>query len=273
MHTTASLKAQAQATALKTLWACPAPKRGSGRTRIFHLFNSLSHARREVAELTVWDWIGDLRRLAMRDADRKRHPFQLGECELQQYWDHKYIRVLVDQEVPALGYTTVVLYERGLDSYPVYLQTNEQVSRCYDDVVLENEQTIVTISAETGRIKSLVDKTTGQELIGEGKEAGLVYQETECKTSSAWNIGRAIKNVPVDRCVELSRAVIGELRSSVTAHFTVENSTAEVTYVLEKDQPLVRVELKVDWKEIGKDIIPVLTWQTPLSLSDRCLPL
>lgn len=59
--------------------------------------------------------------------------------------------------------------------------------------------------------------------------------------------------------------MIGELRSSVTAHFTVENSTAEVTYVLEKDQPLVRVELKVDWKEIGKDIIPVLTWQTPLS--------
>lgn len=243
----------------------PSTERGSGRTRIFHLFNSLSHARREVAELTVWDWTGDLRRLAMRDADGNDIPFQLVDHELQQYWDHKYIRVLVDQEVPALGYTTVVLYEKGLDSYPVYLQTNEQVSRCYDDVVLENEQTIVTISAETGRIKSLVDKTTGQELIGEGKEAGLVYQETECKTSSAWNIGRAIKNVPVDRCVELSRAVIGELRSSVTAHFTVENSTAEVTYVLEKDQSLVRVELKVDWKEIGKDIIPVLTWQTPLS--------
>ena len=228
----------------------PSTERGSGRTRIFHLFNSLSHARREVAELTVWDWTGDLRRLAMRDADGNDIPFQLVDHELQQYWDHKYIRVLVDQEVPALGYTTVVLYEKGLDSYPVYLQTNEQVTRCYDDVVLENEQTIVTISAETGRIKSLVDKTTGQELIGEGKEAGLVYQETECKTSSAWNIGRAIKNVPVDRCVELGRAVIGELRSSVTAHFTVENSTAEVTYVLEKDQPLVRVELKVDWKEI-----------------------
>ena len=28
------------------LWACPAPKKCSGRTRIFHLFNSLSHARR-----------------------------------------------------------------------------------------------------------------------------------------------------------------------------------------------------------------------------------
>ena len=76
-------------------------------------------------------------------------------CIRDRYWDHKYIRVLVDQEVPALGYTTVVLYEKGLDSYPVYLQTNEQVTRCYDDVVLENEQTIVTISAETGRIKSL----------------------------------------------------------------------------------------------------------------------
>lgn len=149
----------------------PSTERGSGRTRIFHLFNSLSHARREVAELTVWDWTGDLRRLAMRDADGNDIPFQLVDHELQQYWDHKYIRVLVDQEVPALGYTTVVLYEKGLDSYPVYLQTNEQVTRCYDDVVLENEQTIVTISAETGRIKFLVDKTTGQELIGRRKRS------------------------------------------------------------------------------------------------------
>ena len=55
----------------------PSTERGSGRTRIFHLFNSLSHARREVAELTVWDWTGDLRRLAMRDADGNDIPFQL----------------------------------------------------------------------------------------------------------------------------------------------------------------------------------------------------
>lgn len=64
-----------------------------------------------------------------------------------------------------------------------------------------------------------------------------------------------------------------ELRSSVTAHFTVENSTAEVTYVLEKDQPLVRVELKVDWKEIAKTSFQVLTWQTLLSYQTECLPL
>lgn len=243
----------------------PSTERGSGRTRIFHLFNSLTYPRKEVMELTVWDWTGDLRRLAVRDAQGQDIAFQLVDQELQQYWDHKYVRVLVEKEVPALGYTTVVVYQKEAERYPVYLQENEQVSRFYDDMVLENEKTAVRISAESGRIVSMTDKATGQELIGEGQEAGLVYQETECATSSAWNIGRTLKNEAMDRCLRLEKTESGSLRSSVKAFFAIGDSTAEVTYVLEKDQPLVRVELKIDWKETGKETIPVLIWKIPLA--------
>lgn len=243
----------------------PSTERGSGRTRIFHIFNSLPHPRKEVVELTVWDWTGDLRRIAVRDTEGNELTFQLVDRELQQYWDHKYFRVLVEKEVPALGYTTVVLYQKEAERYQVYLQENEQVAGFYDDIVLENEKTAVRISSVSGNIVSMLDKMTGQELIAEGSEAGLVYLETECATSSAWNIGRTLKSEQVDRCLRLEKQENGILRSSVKAFFTVADSSAEVTYVLEKDQPLMRIELKVDWKETGREVIPALVWKIPLS--------
>lgn len=243
----------------------PSTERGSGRTRIFHVFNTMTRKRREVVELTVWDWTGDLRRLALRDYKGNDLEFQLIDNTLQQYWDHKYIRVLVDVEVPALGYTTVVLYQKDAEKYPVYLQENEQVSRFYNNYVLENEQVKATICANSGRIISLYSKETKEELIGENQSAGLSYLETETISSSAWNIGRTIKEAPVDRCLKLEKVSSGSLRNSVKATFKMAGSTAEVVYALDKYQPLVRMEMKIDWHEIGGDNIPVLTYKVPLS--------
>lgn len=56
----------------------PSTERGSGRTRIFHLFNSLPHARREVAELTVWDWARRSAPTGNARCRRKRHPVPAG---------------------------------------------------------------------------------------------------------------------------------------------------------------------------------------------------
>ena len=86
----------------------PSTERGSGRTRIFHIFNTQTRKRSEVVELTVWDWTGDLRRLQAKDCTGKEICFQLLDKELQTYWDHKYIRVLVDVTVSGPG-----LYDRS----------------------------------------------------------------------------------------------------------------------------------------------------------------
>lgn len=243
----------------------PSTERGSGRTRIFHIFNTSPNARQEAVELTVWDWTGDLRRLAVRDYKGNELPFQVLDRTMQQYWDHKYIRVLVDASVPALGYTTVVLFQREAEAYPVYLQEREQVAAAYDDYDLENELLRVRICAKTGRILSLWSKESEEELLDAGQSAGLQFLETECKTSSAWNIGRTIRSMPADRCLKLERITEGPLRDSVKATLQMAASTAEITYVLEKGQPCVRMELKVDWNESGGDTIPVLAYQVPLS--------
>ena len=49
------------------------PERGSGKVRIWHAFNSLPTTRREAIEITVWDWPGDMRFIAVEDAQGALH--------------------------------------------------------------------------------------------------------------------------------------------------------------------------------------------------------
>lgn len=249
----------------------PAAERGSGLLRVFHVFNTLSTARKGVVELTVWDYTGDLARVHIQDGEGNEVPFQLLDSELQKYWDHRYFRVLALVSVPAVGYTTIVLRQRAAATYPVYLQNElEQVARFYDDIVLDNGVVRAVIGRDSGRVKSLVDLSSGAELLAAGATAGLEYLETERRTSSAWNIGRTIRDIPVDRCEELVRLESGELRKSVKATFSVQGecrvpSAIEVTYSLEAGSRALQVAIKADWQEQGGSIIPVLTWKTPLA--------
>lgn len=243
----------------------PSTERGSGRTRIFHIFNTLSWERSQVAELTVWDWTGDLRRLHVVDSHGKELSFQLVDNRMQDYWSHKYMRVLVDVTVPALGYTTVVLAEKKAECYPVYLQEREHTARVFDDYLLENERVAVRIASSSGRIVSMRDKRSGMEMVGQDTGAGFTYIETEVSSSSAWEIGRYIRELPVERCLKLELLSDGPLRKSVKASWQVANSRLEATYSLDKYQSAVKVEVRVDWHEIGSDIIPVLDYRIPLS--------
>ncbi|MDD7739214.1 MAG: glycoside hydrolase family 38 C-terminal domain-containing protein, partial [Lachnospiraceae bacterium] len=243
----------------------PSTERGSGRTRIFHVFNALPRERKQVIELTVWDWTGDLRRLAMRDYQGNEIPFQLLDHTLQQYWDHKYVRVLADVTVPALGYTTIVLFQKEPDTYLTYLQEREHVAGVFDDYFLENELITVRISSESGRILSVWDKATGQEMIDPQNSAGFTYIETETITSSAWNIGRYLKSVPVDRCIQIEEGTKGSLRHSVKAVYQIASSKIEVVYSLDKYQSAVKMDITADWHESGSEIIPVLDYRVPLA--------
>ncbi|MGI6174062.1 MAG: glycoside hydrolase family 38 C-terminal domain-containing protein [Christensenellales bacterium] len=248
----------------------PAAERGSGMIRVFHVFNTLSETRTDTVELTVWDYRGDLARVYMQDADGNEIPFCLLDNTLQKYWDHRYFRVLARVTVPAVGYTTVVLRQREAKNYPAYLQDREQVARFYDDAILDNGIVRAVLCANTGRVKSLVDRKSGAELLKGGETAGLQFLETERRTSSAWNIGRTLREIPVDKCMELVNLSVGEVRQAVKATYLVEGgcrvpSKIEATYSLDTGSRALRVSLKADWQEQGSETIPVLTWKTPAS--------
>ncbi len=246
----------------------PSPERGSGRTRIFHIFNPLSWERAETVELTVWDWTGDLQRLRARDWQGRAVESQLLDHAYQHYWDHEYVRVLVKVRVPALGYTTVVLYEEDLEFYPLYLSDpDQQVKRPLGDCVLDNGLVAATIDGGSGRVTSLLDLETGQELIAAGKSAGLTYLETEKKSSDAWNIGRHILDLPVERCIAMEMVTDGPLRKGIRVSYEVEGSKMDLTYSLDRGQKAVRMDLCVDWNGSGKEgeTVPVLDYRVPVS--------
>ncbi|MCM1026180.1 MAG: hypothetical protein NC432_07075 [Roseburia sp.] len=246
----------------------PSTERGSGRTRIFHIFNSLSCARSEAAELTVWDWTGDMRRLQLKDSAGREIPFQLLDQEQQKYWDHRYFRILADVTAPALGYTTIVLSQKEAESYPVYLQDKEReyIAVVFDDYELSNDRICATIDKKSGRISSLKNRETGEEMISAGKSAGITYLETESSTSDAWKIGRHIREIPADRCIKLERICDGPLRTSVRAEYALEGgSVAEVVYSLGKYDTAVELAMRIDWQGVGGETVPVLDYRVPLS--------
>ncbi len=84
---------------------------GSGSQRLFHVFNPSPWPRRQVVEITVWDWDGAPKRLAFQDATGQPARCQLLDQGFHEYWGHRYLRALVEVDAPACGYTSLVLNE------------------------------------------------------------------------------------------------------------------------------------------------------------------
>lgn len=251
---------------VKNFIGVPSTERGIGKTRIYHLFNPLPYPRTETAELTLWDWVGDITRIAVFDKDGNELESQLIDSEQRAYWDHRYLRVLCRTDVPALGYTTVVVKERELARYPVYSNEKDpRESDAYDGIVLENGYLRALIDPSSGRLVSIFDKEKNSELVS-GIGAGFTYIETEHTSSDAWKIGRYVKKIPVDRCLELKTVCDGALSNRVRAVYKVCGSTVKAEYSLDSTSRAVRVDADIDWLEQGNgsDTVPVLVYDVPL---------
>ena len=140
----------------------------------------------------------------------------------------------------------------------------------YDDVVLQNEYVSAVIDRHSGRVKSLIDLGTGRDYIACGQTAGLEFLQTEKRSSNAWNIGRTIRDIPVEKCVELrAPRRQGDLLKTAEAVFSVEGgcrvpTQITVTYALKAGSRALEVKIKADWQEQGEDTIPVLTYKVPV---------
>ena len=244
----------------------PSPERGVGIQRIYHIYNSATTKVKRNCEITVWDWVGDMRDIVIKLADGTEVPYQLIDHDYQQYWDHKYFRLLVEVEVPELGYTTVMLDVKEPEEYRVYFQPEIRSAHAFVNPVLENEYLRAEFDLQNGELISLIDKKDGKEKIRAGESGGLRYVITERRTSSAWDIGKYIK-ISDPLLTKLVRNNKGELESSLYLEQAVENSKAEVKISLEKNSKALKIDLKVTWNESsaeqGQDV-PVLVYRLPL---------
>ena len=240
----------------------PNPERGCGKTRIFHIFNATPRSRTMVTELTVWDWVGDIRRIRVTDAEGNDLRWQLVDGETQWFWDHRFLRLLVEAPVPGLGYTTVILEEKEADSYPVYRQPQCRSEHPYDDLVLENELIRAVFHRNTGCLISLTDRQTGKEFLGGPVCLAVIGQER--RTNDAWKIGRYLHTDLLTDLISIEQKTDGALQQSFTASYKWGMSKLKVTPILNAGEKALRFCVEAEWNEVtGPDSAPLLVFRVP----------
>ena len=241
----------------------PNPERSAGKTRIYTVFNNAPVAKRECVELTVWDYTGDLRRLEAVDSQMNPLPLELLDREMQTYWDHRYVRVLVKVEVAAMGYATIALREKPVTDYPTFYLSAEHTESPKGDITLENEFLRAKIDGRSGMLLSLVDKTTGKEQLS--APAGLCVVDTEKATSDAWKIGRYLGVTPVDHTLRME-PISGNLRHGVRMEHQMLHSSVKTEVTLEEGARALKYSFSVDWSEAASQskTHPVLIYRMPL---------
>lgn len=248
--------------------------RGRGPTRLFHVFNPLAHERTGAAELVVWDWVGEAKRLVVRDAAGAPVPHQILENVPQrffkpgEYWGHACLRVLVPVTVPGLGVTTCTVGEAVPADLDASLPNDWRVERP-DAFVLENEKVRAEFDTATCALRSLRDKASGEEMVGGGGAGFRRVDEDDAKGMTAWTVGRWMQVRSLHDGVRVSAQglVMGPVRQSLTFDIAFDASKLRAVISLDRDSPVLRWDVTCEWLEVGRKGvgIPQLAFHLPLA--------
>ncbi len=258
--------------------------RSNSHRRVFTVFNLTPYPRREPAKVTLWDWEGDGTRLYATDTRGREFACQL--LKEAAYWAHNYKTVLVDVDVPPMGYATYVLEERAPECFSrnfSYFRACGNVANppVVDDItdaplVLENDRVKVLFSPNTLQMLSFVDKENGRELISGPSCSFRFITENTTQRMSAWRVGHYMKvtEMSTECPVKLMDTAAGALRQSIRYEIPFGRSHLAVTAFLDAHSSVVEFELKVKWYEIGTNEtgIPQLNFTVPFAYeADRYL--
>ncbi len=260
-------------------------ERGRGLFRVFTVFNSLPVAGRSAVEVDLWDWNGDPDRLEATDHEGTVLPTQIIEGKQDggvSWWGgHKYRRVLVGAELPALGYQTVILRHRDISRVPTpepYTYRRES----WPEFVLENDLLRARLDRDSFALVSLIDKRSGEELIDPDGAGGHFRHiiEDDGFGMTAWIVGRHATVTPLlagsrnGRYIADGNVLVnldhnhspGALRQWVRYSLSFGDSSMTVQVSLDAGSATLTYDVECDWHEIGKNGagIPQLAFHLPL---------
>jgi len=245
--------------------------------RPFVVFNPTPGQRNEVSNAIVWDadtgiCPGDIQQksFVVRTADGRQRPTQkLGAGE---WAGHKYLHLFFPVEVPALGYTTIVLEEGHAESpaNAVTMPATNAEREAPPVPSLENDKLLVEFDPCTGGICKLVDKTTGRDLACADAPLGILeYVLERPRSMSAWLIDSA-KEVECPLAVHsFEPGHRGPLVGSWVAKLRVKSSDIELSYSLAAGSPALEIEIRAKWLEVGSAEVgtPRLNLKFPVAIN------
>ncbi|MBQ7338089.1 MAG: alpha-mannosidase [Clostridia bacterium] len=250
-------------------------ERGRGSIRILHLFNTLPVERDEVVTYYLWDYPADLRNLIAELPDGTGVPLQLQDGN-RGYYQHQFCTLLLRVKLPPMGYTTIVLKQR--DAYPetafnLPARPDRRLEFFDDgDLYLENEYIRADFDAETCALVSLIDKTTGKQLIAKDNDRTAatfaVVQVNPRFGHSSWTRGpvEKIDNINLNNRVRVSTYNRQALCGTISYDVPFMRSSMTVTIRLYAGSRTLDFDTRVNWLEVGNnDASPLLVFRTPVA--------
>ena len=255
----------------------PSAERGRGKVRAIHIFNPTAYRRNEFTEITVWDYFGDNGQTVITDAQGKELRFTLTEDmstpQSKKYWGHTFKKYLVEVDIPAFGYTTVVVKQKTCEGHMktstfTDVRTDFQMVN-NSPIVMENENIYAVFDRTTMALTELTDKRTGEKLIDEPSCFFRYIEENPRHGYAAWRVGDYMKTVNLNEACAVRLAIIKYDRyfKSFTYTIELEESTITATVTLKCGSEKLDFDLTVDWKKDAKPykMIPQLSFVVPVS--------
>ena len=220
-----------------------------GTTRIYHLFNSTDVDFVSPSVITVWDYPGNLSSVETL-IDGKPVANQLLDEEPIIYWSHIYQRIAVDANVPALGYSTILLRQCAAP-IPFPFPDYDRIDTPDDNYVLENDLIKAEFDARTCAVVKLIDKTDGSDIISRPAGFFRLITEDATKEMTAWIVGRhmTVKDLTENVLVKRDNYKKGNLIQSLTYSIDFSESHLEVKVTLERGSKMLKYECRCDFHE------------------------
>ena len=244
--------------------------RHAGLRRLFTVYNPLPFAREELAEVSVWDWNGDVKRMHWQDASGNLLGHQVSSQGFDGYWGHQHAEVLVKVRVPAMGYATLILDESDPEEFAL-----EDIGPRVDKplrIVLENKLVRAELNLRDGGVTSLVDKSTGRDYVAKDSQTGLFryIEEDTNRGMSAWQVGKYMKVLTLNEGVrfrDIKTDGAAVCQSATYEKAFGNGSLLTVKVSLQDGERMLRFDTTVRWQEIGRQdqCYPQLSFYMPVA--------
>lgn len=250
------------------------PESGNGTSRIYHLFNGSAVGFCGEAEVWVWDYGEDIERLGFADTKGRELISQL--LDQGHYWGHNFHKFVVQTEVPAFGYETIVTIQKPLERG--FAEGWQQRRQHEEKFVLENDFLKATVDHKSGAVISLTDKSTGREKLDQGRGGArlCVIDEAAAKPITDWNggmsswfVGRHKDVEFMEGNVEITPGAFGALRNSFRIKGQLRDSRFEMEIGLDRDSRELDFAVHCDWREFGETGVKIPSLAYMVALAEK----
>jgi len=216
------------------------------------VFNALAWSRSSVIAIDLSEIAPNAHASSWTIHDSEQNQIPLQTASTNSNPDHFFFAA---QEIPALGYQCYWLTPNPTPS------SSKTPPKEY---ILNNEFITVSISPETGEIISLIERTTGREILSAPGNQLQLFQD-KSGYWDAWDIASDYQknSLPKPQLTSIQWREFGPVQQCIRVTYKTKKSLIHQDYILEINAPFLLIKQHIQWNETHV----LLKAKFPLSIS------